>query len=68
MYQLVIDALGVDANRIGFVSSNSRDIAGAASFGFETFWINRTSAPEDRLRIGPKRILTTLAELPALLD
>jgi 2-haloacid dehalogenase len=67
VYQLAVDALGIDANRIGFVSSNGWDIAGAASFGFETFWINRTGAPVDRLGIAPGHIMTTLADLPALL-
>jgi 2-haloacid dehalogenase len=49
------------------VSSNGWDIAGAASFGFETFWINRSGATVDQLGIGPGHIMTTLSDLPELL-
>lgn len=67
VYQLCCDRLGVDRDQIGFVSSNGWDAAGAKSFGFKTFWINRTTAPVDALGVTPDRVLNSLAELPALL-
>ena len=67
VYQLGCDRLGVDRDQIGFVSSNGWDAAGAKSFGFKTFWINRTTAPVDALGVTPDRVLNSLAELPALL-
>lgn len=67
VYQLGCDRLGVDRDQIGFVSSNGWDAAGGKSFGFKTFWINRTTAPVDALGVTPDRVLNSLAELPALL-
>jgi 2-haloacid dehalogenase len=66
VYQLAVDATGLDKKAIGFVSSNSWDIAGAAAFGFQTFWINRSGTTPDQLGAKPGAILSTLAELPAL--
>jgi 2-haloacid dehalogenase len=62
VYQLAVDALGT--RDIGFVSSNCWDALGAKSFGFAVYWINRTSAPVDRLGFVPDRILKTLSDLP----
>lgn len=67
VYQLGCDRLGIDRDQIGFVSSNGWDAAGAKSFGFTTFWINRTTAPVDALGVTPDRVLNSLAELPVLL-
>ena len=67
VYQLGCDRLGVARDQIGFVSSNGWDAAGAKSFGFTTFWINRTAAPVDALGVKPDRVLNSLAELPPLL-
>ena len=68
VYQLAVAALGIEPERIGFVSSNGWDACGAQSFGCHTFWINRSGAPLDRLGVEPEHILTTLADLPALLN
>ena len=53
VYQLAETTLGVPRERIGFVSSNAWDAAGAKSFGFQVFWINRF-----------KRFPETLAQVP----
>ncbi len=66
VYQLAVDRLGAPASAIGFVSSNGWDAAGAKSFGFRTFWVNRTGAPRDGLGFAPDHELDSLAELPAL--
>jgi 2-haloacid dehalogenase len=65
-YRLAVEHLGVSADRIGFVSSNGWDAAGAKSFGFEVFWINRGRMPVEELGVRPDHVLNTLMELPAL--
>src|SRR6266851_3401746 len=49
VYELAPKRLETAAQAIGFVSSNSWDVAGAASFGLTTFWINRGKQPMDEL-------------------
>jgi 2-haloacid dehalogenase len=65
VYQLAPDRLGVAAHEIGFVSSNYWDAAGAKSFGFNVFWINRAGAQPDMLGAAPDAVLALLTELPA---
>lgn len=60
--------LGVPASAIAFVSSNYWDAAGAARFGFRTFWINRAQSPEDDLGARPDAILATLGPLRAEIE
>ncbi|MBL8521462.1 MAG: haloacid dehalogenase type II [Betaproteobacteria bacterium] len=67
VYQLAVDRLGMPKARIGFVSSNGWDAAGAKAFGFTVYWINRSGAPVERLGVAPDMTLATLAELPALI-
>ena len=67
VYQLAVDHLKLLPIRIGFVSSNGWDVAGAKAFGFTAIWVNRTSAPFDRHGPKPDAIIASLAELPALL-
>jgi len=67
VYQVAEDTLQIPRARVGFVSSNGWDAAGARAFGFTTFWINRSGAPVERHGPPPDRIISTLAELPALL-
>ena len=68
VYALAADRLGLPPERIGFVSSNCWDAIGARAFGFTTFWINRTGAPLDRHGPPPQHILSSLAELPGLVQ
>jgi 2-haloacid dehalogenase len=64
VYELAVRQLGIPRERIGFVSSNCWDALGARSYGFVTFWINRGGAPLDRLGVQPRKVVTSLAELP----
>lgn len=60
-YQLGVDALGLPARNILFVSSNGWDAAGATWFGYTTFWINRGGQPAECLDVQPTatgRLLT----------
>ena len=53
VYQLAVDRLGVARERIGFVSSNGWDAAGAKAFGFRVYWANRGGAPAERTGFSP---------------
>lgn len=63
VYQIATDKLGIAQRNIGFVSSNYWDIMGAAAFGFQTFWINRSAATPDRLGFEPQTELSRLTDL-----
>jgi len=66
-YQLAVDALGISAERIVFVSSNGWDAHGAAAFGLCAIWCNRRRAPRERLPGGLAHQLQSLDELPPYL-
>jgi 2-haloacid dehalogenase len=68
VYRLAEEQLGVPRSLMGFVSSNGWDAAGAKSFGFQVFWINRAGAPVERLGVRPDEVLKDLAELVKLLS
>ena len=63
---MAMTRLGVPKEAIGFVSSNCWDACGARSYGFTTFWINRSGAPVDALDADPDHVIESLAGLPAL--
>ncbi|MFN3643949.1 MAG: haloacid dehalogenase type II [Gemmobacter sp.] len=67
VYALVEPRLGLAPADVLFVSSNGWDACGAALFGFETVWINRSGAPPDRLPAAPARTLAGLADLPVFI-
>ena len=64
VYALAVKHLGVAAGRVGFVSSNCWDAAGAKAYGFKVYWINRSRAPLDALGLKPDAELSSLAALP----
>jgi 2-haloacid dehalogenase len=66
VYRLAVDRLGAPAPAIGFVSSNGWDAAGAKSFGFRTFWVNRAGAPRDGLGFAPDHQLGSRGARPPL--
>jgi 2-haloacid dehalogenase len=68
VYNLASERLSVATRHIGFVSSNSWDIAGAASAGLTTFWIRRGNEAEEELGFSAMHVVGTLTELPALLQ
>ncbi len=65
-YRVAVDALGLPAEAIGFVSSNGWDVAGAAAFGFRVVWLNRFGKTQERLPAGPAAVIDDLSGLPAL--
>ena len=62
-YQIAVERFGVPKEKIGFVTSNFWDAAGAKSFGFEVYWINRAGVAAERLGFRPDRVLKSLAAL-----
>lgn len=64
-YQMVLDQYQCKANEVAFQSSNRWDIAGAAAFGFDCNWINRTNQPDEYSDLPPKK---THKDLTSLLD
>ncbi|MDY0885014.1 haloacid dehalogenase type II [Dongia soli] len=60
-YQLALDRFKLSSPQsCAFVSSNAWDAAGAAQFGFRTFWINRNGQP---IEYGLDRQATILSSL-----
>jgi len=68
VYQLAVDGLGIPAAQICFMSSNAWDTNGAAAFGFKVIWVNRYGQGPEKLPGEIAREVTTLADLPAVLD
>jgi 2-haloacid dehalogenase len=62
-YQLAVKKINVAKSQIGFVSSNFFDVAGAKTFGFKTFWINRSGRTPDELGVSPDAVLGSLTDL-----
>ena len=62
-YELVGEHFRIGPKDVAFVSSNRWDVAGAAAFGFHTYWVNRTGMPDEYLDLPPARVLTSLQGL-----
>lgn len=69
VYTLALDRLGVDRTALGFVSSNSWDVAGAASAGLLTFRIQRAAAePPEELGFAADRVVAAVTDLAPLVE
>jgi 2-haloacid dehalogenase len=74
-YRLGINALHLSKDEILFVASGGWDAAGAKSFGYPTYWVNRLNQPFEELGVRPDGMSVNLdgllafvlheAELPA---
>lgn len=62
-YRMVTDYWKVPRASISFQSSNRWDIAGAAAFGFDCAWINRTGQPDEYPDLPPSRVFSDLTGL-----
>ncbi len=62
-YQLAVNAFGVPASQIGFVSANAWDVAGAAHFGFAVFHLDRFGQGLERLPARPLAVIKSLSDL-----
>lgn len=66
VYEQVEARFGCKPDQVLFVSANGWDAAYGARFGFHTVWINRASAPRDRLPGTPAHTLPDLTDIPTL--
>jgi 2-haloacid dehalogenase len=62
-YQLGVDRLHLAKSAIVFAASAGWDAAGAKSFGYPTFWVNRANQPTEQLGIAPDATSPSLAGL-----
>jgi 2-haloacid dehalogenase len=67
VYRLAADCFGGDPGAQAFVSSNPWDAFGAASCGFQVFWLNRNRVPSEYDLHTAATELADLAALPDLL-
>lgn len=62
-YRMAIDAFKLKREEILFVPFAGWDAAGAKSFGYTTFWVNRLNLPLEKLGVVPDGIGQNLADL-----
>lgn len=63
VYEFVEEQLALPPNKICFISSNSWDIAGAASYGFNSVWINRYKRTPENLPYQADEEISKMSEL-----
>jgi len=68
VYNLGFERMNVTNAELGFVSSNSWDVEGAASAGLTTFWIRRSAGePPEELGFTADRVVSAITELAPFL-
>ncbi len=67
VYALVTDHFKCAAGDVTFVSSNRWDVMAGTSVGFRALWINRAKMPDEYPDFPPRRILSELSALKALI-
>ena len=65
-YALGLQATGLPARHIAFVSCNSWDALAATWFGYQTLWVNRSQAPFEELGTQPLYTGSNLRDVLAL--
>lgn len=63
VYRLGMDALKLKREEILFAAFTGWDAAGAKTFGYPTFWVNRLQAPDEELDAAPDMTGKDLTEL-----
>jgi 2-haloacid dehalogenase len=64
-YQMGLDAFSFKREEIVFAASASWDAAGAKTFGYPSFWVNRANLPVETLGAVPDAIGSGMADLVA---
>jgi 2-haloacid dehalogenase len=67
-YQLGIEALELKRNEILFAAFAGWDAAGAKTFGYPTFWVNRSKLPAEELDAVPDASGSSLLDLVQFLE
>lgn len=68
VYQMSADFFHLDKSAFLFFSSNRWDIAGAATFGWATAWVNRATLVPEVLGPSPSYVLSSLNDLSDILQ
>jgi len=66
VYQLLVEGLKLPKEQIAFASSNTWDVAGAASYGLQVIWVKRSEKPIEQLGFEPDLVVNDLMELTIL--
>jgi 2-haloacid dehalogenase len=66
-YVLAPTELGLPSDAILFVASAGWDVAGAKWYGYPTYWVNRSAAPEEALDAAPDGVGRDLSDLVAFI-
>ena len=64
-YQMGVEAFGLNPEQILFGAFAGWDAAGAKSFGYPTFWVNRQNQPAEQLGVAADASGSTLQDLVA---
>jgi len=64
-YALGVQATGLPARQIAFVSCNSWDALAATWYGYRTLWVNRYNLPFEELETQPERTGSSLRDVLA---
>lgn len=68
VYELPVNFFSTSKERVAFVSSNTWDVAGAASVGLKVIWANRKGGVPEQLGFAPDIVVTDLLELAQLVS
>jgi len=66
-YQMGVDVLGLKPDEVLFAAFAGWDAAGAKSFGYPTFWVNRQNQPAEELSVTPDATGGNLGDLAEFL-
>ena len=64
-YNMGLEAFQMRKSQIAFVPFGGWDAAGAKTFGYPTYWVNRLDVPEEELGVKADAIHHDLSRLPA---
>lgn len=64
-YAMAPSGFNLPRKHIAFAAFGGWDAAGAKSFGYDTFWVNRMNAPVEELGVKPDGVGATLTDLAA---
>jgi 2-haloacid dehalogenase len=66
VYRLAVEATGQPPERIGFVTANGWDAAGAGAFGFRVAWLRPSGAASLPAVGAPQPLIATWREIPGI--
>jgi 2-haloacid dehalogenase len=66
VYRLAVDTTGLRPERIGFVTANGWDAAGAGAYGFRVAWLRTDPAARLPAVSAPQPTIATWGEIPGL--